>query len=142
MSILDRASREQIEAFKCDRGSAEIVFSVIQSQEYKISFERFISYVINAIEYLSLELSYGECDFILNWKDYKDLFPFDIDISIGNQQKNDRGIQSWIETVIIPYANLGLKNLNISISTSPWREGLLSFCVDEQPSYTLFEQIP
>jgi hypothetical protein len=133
MSKLDRATEEQVFAFNCDRFTSEVALEAIQSKEYREDFERFISYVLDTVQNLILDYGYGECEFNLDWYEYKGLFPFSI-----SSDSNDFGVYNWIEKTVLVQANSVLRFVKVSISLdgmgfvshSQWRNNTLCFVMD------------
>ena len=135
MSVLDRATEEQIFEFDCDRFTCEVALGTIQSKEYKAAFERFISYVLDTVQNLILDSGYGECEFNLDWHQYRELFPFDIS-AIDDK---DFCVYDWIEKTVLAQANTVLRFIKVSISLdaiggfvsySDWRSNKLCFVID------------
>jgi hypothetical protein len=132
MSILDRATEEQVFAFNCDRFTSEVVLETIQSKEYREDFARFIKYVLDTVQNLILDCGLGEGEFNLDWYEYKGLFPFDL------LPTDDFSVYNWIEKTILAQANSVLRFVKVSISLdgmgfvshSQWRNNTLCFVMD------------
>lgn len=131
MSKLDQATKQQVAIFECNRSTAELALATIQSDGYKQDFDQFIRYVLDTVQYLTLEYSYGECQFNLNWRDYKGLFPYDFP-DCNNNVANTL-VCDWIEKIILAQANsiLCFADVSISLDGMTWRDNLLSFVISE-----------
>ena len=133
MSVLDQATKQQITIFQTNRSTSELALRTIHSDEYRQDFERFIGYVLDTVKYLTLEYSYGEAQFNLDWREYKGLFPYDL--PIFSNSIADALIHDWIDKTILIQANSVLRFTDISISLDGmgWRDNLLSFAATEPP---------
>lgn len=139
MSILDRATEDQVFRFNCDRFTCEAVLGTIQSKEYKEAFERFINYVLDTVQYLVLDSGYGECEFNLEWNQYKGLFPFNLPAPNDSNDVSDFTVYDWIEKTVLAQADTVLRFMKVSISLdaisgfavySAWRNNTLCFAMD------------
>jgi hypothetical protein len=131
MSALDQATKQQITIFQANRSTSELALRTIHSEEYRQDFERFIGYVLDTVKYLTLEYSYGEAQFNLDWREYKGLFPYDL--PIFSNSIADTLIHDWIDKTILIQANSVLRFTDISISLDGmgWRDNLIGFVIRE-----------
>lgn len=138
MSVLDQATKEQFFAFKCDRSVSELALETVQSKEFKEAFNRFIGDVIDVIQYRYLEQGEGECEFVVEWHQYKGLFPFSLPAIDDPNHIADFNIYEWIEKTVLAQANSILRFIKASISLdgmgfvghSYWRSNTLCFVMD------------